>query len=57
MIEFQNISKSYGPVTAIDGLNLKIDRGEFVVLIGASGSGKSTMIKMIIDISVNHDNR
>lgn len=47
MIEFQNISKSYGPVTAIDGLNLKIDRGEFVVLIGASGSGKSTMLKMI----------
>ncbi len=47
MIEFQNISRSFGPVKAIDGLNLKIDRGEFVVLIGASGSGKSTMLKMI----------
>ncbi|WP_309678358.1 ABC transporter ATP-binding protein [Polaromonas sp.] len=47
MIEFQSISKSYGPVKAIDGLSLKIARGEFVVLIGASGSGKSTMLKMI----------
>ena len=54
MIEFQNIRKSYGPVTAIDGLSLKIERGEFVVLIGASGSGKSTMLKMINRME-NHD--
>ncbi|SFB78479.1 osmoprotectant transport system ATP-binding protein [Polaromonas sp. OV174] len=48
MIEFQNISKTYATgVLAIDGLSLKIERGEFVVLIGASGSGKSTMLKMI----------
>lgn len=47
MIEFQNISKSYGAVKAISNLNLKIERGEFVVLIGASGSGKSSLLKMI----------
>jgi osmoprotectant transport system ATP-binding protein len=47
MIEFQNITRSFGAVRAIDGMNLKIERGEFVVLIGASGSGKSTMLKMI----------
>jgi osmoprotectant transport system ATP-binding protein len=47
MIEFQNITRSFGEVRAIDGMNLKIERGEFVVLIGASGSGKSTMLKMI----------
>ena len=48
MIEFQNISKTYsGGSLAIDGVSLKIARGEFVVLIGASGSGKSTMLRMI----------
>ena len=47
MIEFQNITRSFGAVRAICGMNLKIERGEFVVLIGASGSGKSTLLKMI----------
>ena len=47
MIEFQNITRSFGAVRAIAGMNLTIERGEFVVLIGASGSGKSTMLKMI----------
>jgi osmoprotectant transport system ATP-binding protein len=47
MIEFQNVSKSYEGTTVIDGLNLSIGKGEFVVLIGASGSGKSTTLKMI----------
>jgi osmoprotectant transport system ATP-binding protein len=47
LIEFHNISRSFGLVKAIDSLNLKINRGEFLVLIGASGSGKSTLLKMI----------
>jgi osmoprotectant transport system ATP-binding protein len=47
MIEFINISKSYGGVKVIEGLNLHIERGEFVVMIGASGSGKTTIVRMI----------
>ena len=47
MIEFINVSKSYGGVRVVDGLNLKINQGEFVVVIGPSGSGKSTLLKMI----------
>ena len=54
MIELHEVGKSYGATRAIDGLSLTIERGEFVVLIGASGSGKSTLLKMINRL-VEHD--
>jgi osmoprotectant transport system ATP-binding protein len=54
MIELRNVAKSYGPVRAVDGVSLAIERGEFVLLIGASGSGKSTLLKMINRL-VEHD--
>ena len=47
MIRFEHICKSYTGVRVVDGLNLHIQRGELLVLMGASGSGKSTILKMI----------
>lgn len=48
LIEVKNCYKVYNNgVTAIADLNLSIDKGEFVFVIGASGSGKSTFIKML----------
>lgn len=48
MVEFQDVSKVYPDGTsAVDGLNLEIEKGEFVVLIGPSGCGKTTSLKMI----------
>lgn len=51
LIELKNIYKIYNPgeneVHALDGVNLTIDDGEFVAIVGKSGSGKSTMMNMI----------
>lgn len=48
LIEVKNCYKVYkNGVTAIADLNVSIDKGEFVFVIGASGSGKSTFIKML----------
>ncbi|MFL5950440.1 MAG: ABC transporter ATP-binding protein, partial [Gaiellaceae bacterium] len=46
-IEFVHISKSYGDTPAVRDLNLKIEEGEFVVLVGPSGCGKTTALRMV----------
>ena len=47
MIEFKNVQKYYGDFHALNDINLKIDAGETVVLIGPSGSGKSSLIRTV----------
>lgn len=54
MIEFRQVSKTYGQQKAVDDLNLQLGEGSFSVLIGTSGSGKSTTLKMINRL-VEHD--
>jgi osmoprotectant transport system ATP-binding protein len=47
MIELQQVGKSFRAVRAVEDLTLTVERGEFIALIGASGSGKSTTLKLI----------
>jgi phosphonate transport system ATP-binding protein len=48
MIEFKDVNKTYpNGVTALKNVNLTIDQGEFVAIIGLSGAGKSTLIRCI----------
>jgi ABC-type polar amino acid transport system ATPase subunit len=47
MIEIKNLKKSFGDISVLDDINLKIDNGEFCVLLGSSGSGKSTILKIL----------
>lgn len=49
MIDFENVKKSYPNGTlALDGVNLHVDDGEFVFIVGHSGAGKTTMMKMLL---------
>ena len=47
MIELQHLTKQYGEQVAVRDLSLTVGEGELLVLLGGSGSGKTTTLKMI----------
>ncbi|MGC7141753.1 MULTISPECIES: amino acid ABC transporter ATP-binding protein [unclassified Ochrobactrum] len=47
MIEIRDVTKTYGPVKILDGLNLSVDEHQVVCLIGPSGCGKSTLLRCL----------
>ena len=50
MIEFQNVSFSYGEAPVVENLSFTIRKGETVGLIGANGAGKSTIMKLMLGL-------
>ena len=47
IIEFKNIKKAYGEKVVMENFNLTIKKGEFITIIGSSGGGKTTIMKMV----------
>jgi branched-chain amino acid transport system ATP-binding protein len=48
LLKIQNLAVSYGGIRALKGINLEVNRGEIVAMIGANGAGKTTTLKTIV---------
>src|SRR5438874_149831 len=49
-IEVHDLHKSFGEQTVLDGINLAVERGETVAVLGRSGGGKSVLLKLIVGL-------
>ena len=47
LLQIDGITKSFGPVTAVDGLSLTVNDGEFFAILGPSGCGKTTLLRVV----------
>ena len=54
-VHLQNLRKEFGDLVAVNGVNLKIESGEFLTLLGPSGCGKSTTLRMISGLETPTD--
>jgi polar amino acid transport system ATP-binding protein len=55
MVRFDKVTKRYGALTVLDGLDLDIAAGEKVAIIGPSGSGKTTVLRMLMTLETIND--
>ena len=55
IIEFENVSKSFGDLQVLKNLNLEVKDGEKLALIGPSGSGKTTILRILMTLETIDD--
>ena len=54
-IELKNVSKKFGEVTAVNNVSLSVEEGELMALLGPSGGGKTTVLRMIAGLEMPTD--
>src|SRR5689334_12135830 len=54
-VELDRVVKRFGPVTAVDGISLRIRPGEVVALLGPNGAGKTTTVDMLLGLAQPHE--
>jgi len=50
-VDLRNLTKRFGPVTAVNDLSLQIESGEVVAFLGPNGAGKTTTIDMLLGLA------
>jgi heme exporter protein A len=51
MVDVRNLVKTFGPLVALDGVDLSVAPGEFVILVGPNGAGKTTLLRIIATLA------
>ncbi len=54
LVEIENLTKTYGSLKALDNINLKLPKQQFIGLLGPNGAGKTTLLKILAGLNLNY---